>query len=61
MTRSHPQFAGRNSICITKDYDSILIATAHDDYRTIDFKSFGIPIIDSRNLVRETFPLLFKA
>lgn len=61
MTREHPQYAGKTSVEITKGYDLILISTAHDDYRNIDFKSFGIPIVDSRNLVHASFPLLFKA
>ncbi|HEY6950817.1 MAG TPA: nucleotide sugar dehydrogenase [Bacteroidota bacterium] len=61
MTREHPQYAGKKSVEITKGYDLILISTAHDEYRKIDFKSFGIPIVDSRNLIHGSFPLLFKA
>jgi UDP-N-acetyl-D-glucosamine dehydrogenase len=61
MTREHPQYAGKKSVEISKGYDAILISTAHDEYKTIDFKSFNIPVVDSRNLVRGDFPLLFKA
>ena len=61
MTREHPQYAGKKSVEISKGYDAIVISTAHDDYKSIDFKSFNIPVIDSRNLVRKDFPLLFKA
>jgi len=61
MTREHPQFAGRRSSAISGKHDLILISTAHDEYRKIDFKSFNIPIVDSRNLIQEKFPLLFKA
>lgn len=61
MTREHPQYAGKKSVAITKGYDLLLISTAHDDYKSIDFKSFKVPIVDSRNLVRVDFPLLFKA
>jgi UDP-N-acetyl-D-glucosamine dehydrogenase len=61
MTREHPQFAGRKSVDISKNYDLILISTAHDEYKKIDFRSFNIPIVDTRNLVRDRFPLLFRA
>lgn len=61
MTREHPQYAGKKSVEISKGYDAILISTAHDEYKSIDFKSFNIPVVDSRNLVRVDFPLLFKA
>jgi UDP-N-acetyl-D-glucosamine dehydrogenase len=61
MTREHPQYAGKKSVEISKGYDAILISTAHDEYKSIDFKSFNIPIVDSRNLVHTDFPLLFKA
>ncbi len=61
MTREHPQYAGKKSVPLSKNFDLILIATAHDDFKSIDFKSFNIPIVDTRNLVRTDFPLLFKA
>lgn len=61
MTRDHPQFAGRKSVEISKNYDLVLISTAHDEYKKIDFKSFNIPVVDTRNLVRDRFPLLFRA
>jgi UDP-N-acetyl-D-glucosamine dehydrogenase len=61
MTREHPQYAGKKSVQITNKYDAILVATAHDEYKKIDFESFRIPIVDSRNLVRGKFPLLYKA
>jgi UDP-N-acetyl-D-glucosamine dehydrogenase len=60
-TREHPQYAGRKAVEVSGKYDVILISTAHDEYKSIDFKSFKIPVVDSRNLVREAFPLLFKA
>jgi UDP-N-acetyl-D-glucosamine dehydrogenase len=61
MTREHPQYAGKKSVAITKGYDLILISTAHDDYKSLDFKSFNVPVVDSRNLVHVDFPLLFRA
>jgi len=61
MTREHPQYAGKKSVAISKGFDAILISTAHDEYKAIDFESFKVPVVDSRNLVRSDFPLLFKA
>ncbi len=61
ITREHPQYAGKKSVELSKGYDAIVISTAHDEYKKIDFKSLNIPVIDSRNVVRTNFPLLFKA
>jgi UDP-N-acetyl-D-glucosamine dehydrogenase len=61
ITREHPQYAGRKSVELSNGYDAIVISTAHDEYKKIDFKSLNIPVIDSRNVVRTSFPLLFKA
>lgn len=60
-TREFPHLAGRSSVEITRDYDLILIATAHDDYRLLDFSSFGVPVVDSRHLICKDFPLLTRA
>jgi len=61
MTREHPQYAGKKSVPVSKNHDLILISTAHDDYKSIDFASMKVPVVDSRNLVKNQFPLLFKA
>jgi len=60
-TREHARFAGRRSMPITGDYDLLLIATAHDEYRSLDLLSFGIPIVDSRNLVSGNNGLCYRA
>jgi UDP-N-acetyl-D-glucosamine dehydrogenase len=60
-TREHGRFTGKKSVDITSNYDLILISTAHDVYKAVDFSSFKIPIVDTRNLVKTAFPLLFKA
>ena len=60
-TREHAQYAGRTSVEIGPGYDLILVSTAHDTYQGIDFSKFGIPVVDTRNLVKTAFPLLFKA
>lgn len=60
-TREHAQYNGRTSVEIGTGYDLILISTAHDMYQGIDFSKFSIPVVDTRNLVKTAFPLLFKA
>ena len=60
-TRAFPEFAGRKSSAISGDYDLLLIVTAHDEYRDIDFAAFHIPVVDTRNVVRGMSPLFYKA
>jgi UDP-N-acetyl-D-glucosamine dehydrogenase len=50
-TREHDDLAGRKSQPITKDYDCVVIATAHHDYDSQEIASLGIPVVDSRRLV----------
>lgn len=59
--RDFPQFEGRMSVEVSSGYDLILIATAHEVYRSIDFASFGIPVVDTRHTVDKKFPLLCQA
>ena len=51
MTREHPHLAGRKSVDITEDYDCILLATHHDEYKAFDFSAFKCPVVDTRNCV----------
>ena len=51
MTREHPQLAGRKSVEITDDYDCILLATHHNEYKAFDFSGFKCPVVDTRNAV----------
>ena len=60
-SREYAKFAGRKSVPITGDYDLLLIATAHVDYRNLDLSSLGIPVVDTRNVVKEKFSLLYRA
>ena len=60
-SREHSKFSGRKSVEITKGYDLILISTAHDEYKLIDFSKFNIPIVDTRNLLQIESPLFYKA
>lgn len=51
LTREHPEFAGRKSVPIADEYDCILLATHHDEYKEFDFTEFKAPLIDTRSLV----------
>ena len=51
MAREFAEFAGRKSVAVTDEYDAILIATAHDDYRSVDFSKFKCPMVDTRYLM----------
>jgi len=53
-SREFAKYAGRVSVEITGDYDLVLVATAHDEYKNIDFGKFSIPIVDTRNIARRT-------
>ncbi len=60
-TREFPKFAGRKSVEISNAYDLILVATAHDDYKKINFEQFTIPIVDTRNIVVRKHGGVYKA
>ena len=60
-TREFPKFAGRKSVGISNKFDLLLVATAHDEYKKINFAQFKVPIVDTRNLVDGKTRLLFKA
>ena len=60
-TREHPQFIGKKSVEITKEFDLVLVSTAHDVYKNIDLLSLNIPIVDTRNLIKSESSLLNKA
>jgi UDP-N-acetyl-D-glucosamine dehydrogenase len=61
MTREHGKFAGRRSVEISDRFDLFLIATAHDEYQSINFKSLGIPVVDTRNVIRDKDGLVYQA
>jgi UDP-N-acetyl-D-glucosamine dehydrogenase len=60
-TREYARYAGLSSVPVTGEYDLLLIATAHDGYRELDFLSFGIPVVDTRNLLKEKSVLCYGA
>ena len=52
-SREFSQFAGKRSCEIGNGYDLMIIATPHDDFKNIDFDSLHIPIVDTRNVIKE--------
>ena len=60
-TREHPEYAGRKSVEITDDYDCILLATHHTEYKDFDFSGFKCPLVDTRNCVTKRPEKYYKA
>jgi UDP-N-acetyl-D-glucosamine dehydrogenase len=60
-SREYAHFAGRRSVLVSKDFDLFLIATAHDAYRSLDLPSYGIPVVDTRNLISGKHLLVYGA
>ncbi|MCK9229709.1 MAG: nucleotide sugar dehydrogenase [Syntrophales bacterium] len=60
-SREFSEYAGRRSRLPDADCDAILIVTPHDEYRTMDFAAFGVPVVDTRNIVQGGRPWLYKA
>jgi UDP-N-acetyl-D-glucosamine dehydrogenase len=61
-TREHANYTGRKSVPVSGNFDLLLIATAHRDYASVDFAKFGIPVVDTRNvLAGKQSPLFYKA
>lgn len=59
--REFPQFEGKKSVDLSGEYDLLLIATAHEQYRQIDFKALRVAVVDTRHLVQESFDRLYRA
>jgi len=51
LTREHSLLAGSKIKQITADYDCIVVATAHREYKGSEIASLGIPVVDSRRLI----------
>jgi UDP-N-acetyl-D-glucosamine dehydrogenase len=61
-TREHAEYAGRTSVTtVTPDYDLLVLATGHDVYRTFDFTSFRVPLVDTRSCVQNPPTKYFRA
>lgn len=51
VTREHAALFGRESRPVSSDYDCLVVATAHSDYKGADIAALGIPVVDSRGIV----------
>ncbi len=60
-SREFSNYAGRKSVPVGKGFDLILISTPHDEYKTMDLTGLNIPIVDTRNVVKGSSPLVFRA
>ncbi|RPH30643.1 nucleotide sugar dehydrogenase, partial [bacterium] len=60
-SREYSKYAGRTSVPITDGYDAMVVSTAHDDYRQVDFGKFGVPVIDTRHLLADSTPFCYRA
>ncbi len=60
-SREHGHLAGRKSVSVSNDFDLILISTAHDEYKKIDYSKITIPIVDTRNVVDKKQKNLYRA
>jgi len=61
VNREFPEYAGRESVAIAQDYDCILLATHHEEYRRFDFSDFRVPVVDTRNCVSKRPAKYFRA
>ena len=59
LSREYAKYAKKKSVEVSNRFDLILIATAHDEYRQIDFTSLGLPVVDTRNVIRDKNSSLF--
>jgi len=41
--------AGRRSVPINTASDVVVICTAHEPYKTLDFSRLGVPVVDCRH------------
>ena len=60
-SREFSKYAGRKSAEIGKQFDLFLVSTPHDAYRSMDLSKHGVPIVDTRNVVKPKDGLVFKA
>jgi len=51
VTREHAALLGRESRPVSGDYDCLVVATAHSDYKGAHIAALGIPVVDSRGIV----------
>ena len=59
--REYAWFEGKRSVPVESGYDLFVLVTPHSQYRSIDFASLGVPIVDTRNMVPSRTPGLVKS
>ena len=50
-TRAHPLLESRRSLPINSDADLLIVSTAHSQFKTHNFSSLAVPLVDTRNCV----------
>jgi UDP-N-acetyl-D-glucosamine dehydrogenase len=60
-SREFSKYAGKESVEVSDAFDLILVSTAHDAYKEIDFEALRIPVIDTRNIVGKNGRFVYKA
>jgi UDP-N-acetyl-D-glucosamine dehydrogenase len=60
-SREYSAYAGRHSKDPGTGYDLFLVSTAHDVYGTMDLRQYGVPILDTRNVVKGVHPGVHRA
>lgn len=60
-SREHPTLTGRRSVEISDDYDCILLATHHNEFKAFNFSKYNSPIVDTRNCITNTPSKYYKA
>lgn len=51
QSREHPDLSGIEGVEISPNYDLVLLATHHDEYKEYDFSEFTCPLVDTRNCI----------
>ena len=59
-SREWSKFAGRKSVPVSADFDMLLISTAHDEYKKFDFHTIGVPVLDTRHVVKGNGGLIYR-
>lgn len=60
-TREYGKYAGKRSVEVEDGYNAMIIATPHDVFREYDLLRFQIPIIDTRNIIKDKGDLYYRA
>ena len=61
LTREYAQYVGRESVPIADAFDLIIISTAHDEYKSFNFDLLHVPLLDTRNAVRNNGCSVYRA